>query len=87
MIDSKDVHFGELKVWDDANGGGVTEAGELKTLSTSVVQHNILKNNDNMHLKGQQIGAISGANLSQRRRDLLAYAIEALCVSVAHSVG
>jgi hypothetical protein len=32
VIDSKDVRFGELKVWVDANGNGVTDAGELKTL-------------------------------------------------------
>ncbi len=32
VIDAKDVRFGELKVWIDANGNGVTDAGELKTL-------------------------------------------------------
>ncbi|MEP7348493.1 MAG: tandem-95 repeat protein [Sphingorhabdus sp.] len=33
VIDSKDARFGELKVWVDANGNGVTDAGELKTLA------------------------------------------------------
>ncbi len=33
VIDSKDVRFGELKVWVDANGNGVTDAGELNTLA------------------------------------------------------
>jgi Ca2+-binding RTX toxin-like protein len=33
VIDAKDVRFGELKVWVDANGNGVTDAGELKTLA------------------------------------------------------
>jgi Ca2+-binding RTX toxin-like protein len=32
VLDSKDVRFKELKVWVDANGNGVTDAGELKTL-------------------------------------------------------
>lgn len=32
VIDAKDVRFAELKVWVDANGNGVTDAGELKTL-------------------------------------------------------
>lgn len=33
VIDAKDVRFGELKVWVDADGDGVTDAGELKTLA------------------------------------------------------
>ena len=33
VIDAKDVRFNELKVWVDANGNGVTDAGELKTLA------------------------------------------------------
>ncbi len=32
-IDAKDARFAELKVWVDANGNGVTDAGELKTLT------------------------------------------------------
>lgn len=32
-IDSADARFGELKVWVDANGNGVSEAGELKSLA------------------------------------------------------
>jgi Ca2+-binding RTX toxin-like protein len=32
-IDSADARFGELKVWLDGNGNGVTDAGELKSLS------------------------------------------------------
>jgi hypothetical protein len=32
VLDAKDVRFKELKVWVDANGNGVTDAGELKTL-------------------------------------------------------
>ncbi|HEX8480545.1 MAG TPA: cadherin domain-containing protein [Allosphingosinicella sp.] len=32
-IDSKDSRFGELKIWVDANGNGVTEAGELQSLA------------------------------------------------------
>lgn len=33
VIDAKDVRSGELKVWVDADGDGVTDAGELKTLA------------------------------------------------------
>jgi Ca2+-binding RTX toxin-like protein len=32
-IDSKDARFGELKLWVDANGNGVTDAGELQSLA------------------------------------------------------
>jgi len=32
QIDAKDARFGELKVWRDRNGNGVTDGGELKTL-------------------------------------------------------
>ncbi|HEX8655316.1 MAG TPA: calcium-binding protein [Allosphingosinicella sp.] len=31
-IDSTDARFGELKVWEDRNGNGVTEDGELRSL-------------------------------------------------------
>ena len=33
VIDAKDARFGELKIWVDANGNGVTDAGELKSLT------------------------------------------------------
>lgn len=32
VLDKNDARFGELKVWVDANGNGVTDIGELKTL-------------------------------------------------------
>ncbi|HEX8625649.1 MAG TPA: hypothetical protein VF782_11290, partial [Allosphingosinicella sp.] len=32
-IDATDLRFGELKVWVDSNRNGVTDAGELKTLT------------------------------------------------------
>lgn len=32
-IDGKDDRFDELKIWVDANGNGVTDGGELKTLA------------------------------------------------------
>ena len=32
-IDSKDARFGELKLWVDANGNGVTDSGELQSLA------------------------------------------------------
>jgi hypothetical protein len=33
VLNKDDARFGELKVWVDANGNGITDAGELKTLS------------------------------------------------------
>jgi len=33
VIDTNDAAFGELKVWQDANQDGISQAGELKTLS------------------------------------------------------
>ncbi len=33
VIDGKDAQFGDLRVWIDANADGVSQAGELKTLS------------------------------------------------------
>jgi Ca2+-binding RTX toxin-like protein len=32
-IDSKDARFGELKLWVDRNGNGITDAGELRSLA------------------------------------------------------
>ena len=34
VLNKDDVRFGELKVWQDVNGNGVTDAGELKTLAS-----------------------------------------------------
>ena len=33
IIDEKDEQFGNLKVWQDVNENGFTDAGELKTLT------------------------------------------------------
>ncbi len=33
MIDAGDAQFGQLRIWQDRNGDGVTDAGELKTLA------------------------------------------------------
>ena len=35
VIDANDARFGELRVWRDANGNGLTETGELLTLEAS----------------------------------------------------
>lgn len=32
-IDARDIRFGELKIWVDANRNGITDEGELKTLT------------------------------------------------------
>ena len=33
MLDANDARFGEFAVWQDANGDGVSDAGEVKTLA------------------------------------------------------
>jgi hypothetical protein len=33
ILDKKDARFGELKIWVDANGNGVSDPGELKSLA------------------------------------------------------
>jgi Ca2+-binding RTX toxin-like protein len=33
VLNETDVRFGELKVWVDSNGNGITDSGELKTLT------------------------------------------------------
>jgi hypothetical protein len=46
-LDKKDARFGELKVWVDSNGNGVSDDGELKTLvelgivSIGLTAHNL----------------------------------------------
>jgi hypothetical protein len=34
LIDANDAVFGSLQVWTDANGNGITDAGELKSLAS-----------------------------------------------------
>jgi len=34
VIDAKDAAYGDLKVWVDANGDGVSQSGELKSLAS-----------------------------------------------------
>ncbi|PSJ40786.1 hypothetical protein C7I55_10850 [Sphingomonas deserti] len=36
-IDAGDARFGELKVWKDWNGNGITDAGELRTLGDQAI--------------------------------------------------
>jgi hypothetical protein len=38
LLDAKDARFGELRIWVDANGNGITDAGELKTLTDLGIQ-------------------------------------------------
>ncbi len=37
LLDAKDLRFGDLKIWVDRNGNGVTDAGELLTLDQAKV--------------------------------------------------
>lgn len=38
VVDDKDAAFATLRVWKDANGNGLTDAGELLTLAQAVVK-------------------------------------------------
>ncbi len=38
LLDAGDLLFGELRVWNDANGDGVSQPGELQTLAQAGVQ-------------------------------------------------
>ena len=38
MLDAKDARFSDFKVWRDANGDGVSDAGEMQTLTQAGIQ-------------------------------------------------
>jgi hypothetical protein len=58
FITSADAAFGELKVWQDANQDGITQSGELKTLS----QLGITSIGVNGSASGTQAGQIINNN-------------------------
>jgi hypothetical protein len=60
-ITSADANFGKLKVWIDANGNGVTDAGELKSLaSLSITSINLnAVAQSNVYLNENQVSAVS----------------------------
>jgi hypothetical protein len=63
MIDSGDARFNDLRIWQDLNGDGVSDAGELKVLagntSTTLVQSNIVS----VNLTVAPVNWASGGNL------------------------
>jgi hypothetical protein len=59
FITSADAAFGELKVWQDTNQDGISQSGELKTLS----QLNITSIGVNGSTSGSQAGQIINNNL------------------------
>ena len=54
IIDSRDTVFGELRVWTDLNSDGISQAGELKTLSDTSIKA--------VHLGSVASGAIVAGN-------------------------
>ncbi|MBI5141470.1 MAG: hypothetical protein HZA20_04655 [Nitrospirae bacterium] len=59
-IDSNDAQFGDLRVWQDANGNGITDAGELKTLGEHNIQSlNLAYANTNTANNGNVISHVS----------------------------
>jgi len=60
LIDARDAAFGSLKVWTDANGNGITDARELKSLDSlgikaialDAVKTNVVDNGNLIGLMG-----------------------------------
>ena len=73
-IDATDAAFSELRLWQDANGNGRTDAGELLTLEQAGVQSinlaytnaNIVDAQGNAH---QQLGSYTTINGQTRKAD------------------
>jgi len=60
VIDSKDSLYGDLRVWVDANGDGVSQSGELKTLQQlGITQLNLDAKQDASLNNGNIVGATS----------------------------
>jgi uncharacterized repeat protein (TIGR01451 family) len=72
LVDAKDAHFADLRVWQDVNGNHQTDAGELMTLaqagvSSLTVAHTDLPfvdAQDNLHLERSTATMASGASVS-----------------------
>lgn len=46
LIDYKDINFSQLKVWQDVNGDGISQANELKSLDElGITSIDLIKNN------------------------------------------
>lgn len=46
VIDNKDINFSQLKVWQDVNGDGISQANELKSLDElGITSIDLIKNN------------------------------------------
>ena len=53
VIDAADAAFGELKVWQDVNQDGISQAGELKTLAElGITALNLTRTSSNITLPG-----------------------------------
>jgi VCBS repeat-containing protein len=60
VIDSNDASFSKLRVWVDANGNGVTDAGELHTLADEhIASINLAHNNTSVQQNGNVVQAFS----------------------------
>ena len=52
LLSAQDVRFGELKIWVDANSNGITDAGELRSLSEHGIESlNLTGNATNERVK------------------------------------
>lgn len=60
LIDTNDAAFAKLKVWVDANGNGVADEGELKSLQElGIVSMKLNAQTSDMHQNGNTRGLIS----------------------------
>ncbi|MYN30222.1 SdrD B-like domain-containing protein [Duganella levis] len=68
VVDAKDANFGELRIWQDANSNGKTDAGELITLAQAGVtslkvaytELPFLDANNNLHLERSSVTMSNG---------------------------
>ncbi|WP_348697802.1 SdrD B-like domain-containing protein [Duganella fentianensis] len=68
VVDAKDAQFAELRVWQDANSNGKTDAGELMTLEqagvaslkVSFVELPFVDANNNVHLERSSVVMSNG---------------------------
>lgn len=65
VIDKNDLQFSKLKVWNDLNGNGFADAGELRTLDEAGVKSiNLNYSKTNQNINGNTISEVSTYNSS-----------------------
>ncbi|MDR3424329.1 MAG: hypothetical protein P4L50_01750 [Anaerolineaceae bacterium] len=78
IINSSDAGFSELYIWNDANGNGVVDAGELETLSQAGISSiNLASTSSSINVGGNlitNVGSLTLSNGSTEAVDQVAFA-------------